>query len=170
MKPTRPTRRALTAIGIATVAALATALPAEAQAPPAPLTFTELDKGSTFRYIDHPPRARLRNGLPDRTSAGDQLVFMNPLADAAGTSIGRLHAACTVTSTGRINRLEAECVGRVGLSSGSNIFVAAPISFSAEGPVVGAVIGGTGAYAGARGTFTSTSAGRDQRTTITFLP
>jgi hypothetical protein len=169
MKPTRPTRRALTAIGLATVAALATAVPAEAQAPPAPLSFTELDKGSTFSYIDNPPRSRIRRGAPVRTSPGDVFLFSNPLRNAAGASIGRLRVTCTVTTAGPISRLHAECLGRYGLTNG-NVYAAANISFASDAPVAGAVLGGTGAYAGARGTFTSTQTGDDTNTTITFLP
>jgi hypothetical protein len=163
------TRNRLAVLALAAVAG-AVALPAQAgaQALP-PLSFKELDRGSTFRYIDNAPRTRIRDGAPARTSAGDMLVFTNPLQDAAGASIGRLRATCTVTSAGPISRLQADCVGAYAFTTGT-VWGAASVSFASRAPVVGAVLGGTRAYAGARGTFTSTDAGRDADTTITFLP
>jgi hypothetical protein len=159
----------LAALGLAAAAA-AVALPAqaEAQALP-PLTFKELDKGSTFRYVDNAPRSRIRNGAPARTSDGDMLVFSNPLQDAAGASIGRLRVTCFVTSSGPFSKLQADCLGSYAFTTGT-VWGAASISFASQAPVVGAVLGGTRAYAGANGTFTSTESGRDSDTTITFLP
>ena len=59
----------------------------------ATLTFKELTKGSTFAFVDNAPASKT-TGEP-AASAGDVIVFTNPLADGA-KRIGRLYMHCTV--------------------------------------------------------------------------
>jgi hypothetical protein len=162
------TVRSLAALGLAAATTAVAASPAAAQAPTT-LSVKELDRGSTFSYVDNAPRSARRNGMPARTSPGDLLLFTNPLRDSAGNPSGRLRVTCFVTSSGRFRNLEADCIGVYALPNGS-LWGAASISFASEAPVTGAVLGGTGTYANARGTFTSTEAGDDTDTTITLVP
>jgi hypothetical protein len=81
-------------------------------------------------------------------------VFTNPIFDEANTTkIGRLHVGCVVTSPGRQSAAGMVCTGSVKLTDGqitlTTQFTGNPKS------VTGAITGGDGAYAGARGSFTS---------------
>jgi hypothetical protein len=160
------TSRLALCIAIPTVAAAAVlGSGAVAQGPAdGPLTLTELDRGSTFTHIrnteDTPEQANLR---------GDLIVFTNPLADASGKVVGRLHVSCTTTVGARDFRNSVLTCHGVMVLRGGTLTVQALVRLSAP-TTTGAVTGGTGAYANARGTLVSKSVGRNNRTTITFAP
>jgi hypothetical protein len=81
-------------------------------------------------------------------------VFTNPLADASGKVVGRLHASCA-TTVGARNFLKSviTCDGAAALRDGTLHWQA---SFKVGASAVkGAITGGTGAYANARGGFVS---------------
>jgi hypothetical protein len=162
------TVRSLAAVGLTAAAAAISASPAAAQAPTT-LSFKELERGSTFTFVDSAPRSQRRNGMPTRTSPGDLFLFSNPLRDAAGNPFGRLSVTCFVTTSGRTSRTKADCLGVYAFPTGS-VFAAAQISFASQAPTTGTVFGGTGAYANARGTFTSTETRTDTDTTMTLVP
>jgi len=145
------------------IALLSARSPASAQAPARTLTFTELEKGSTFFHIRNTKTKIRRANL-----FGDQDVFTNPLADASGKLVGKLHVACT-TSVGSADfrRSKLVCYG-VYAMSGGRLFAQAMISPGDE-TSQGAIIGGTGTYANARGIFTSGSARGGQTTTIALV-
>jgi hypothetical protein len=132
---------------------------------PTTLTFKELNKGSTFVFVDNAP---LSKGAGDPSaSAGDVIVFTNPLADAAGKRIGRLYSHCTaVVAARRAAKAAFACEGVVVIGGGTLTFQA----FLAHGgaTVHGTVTGGTGAYANARGTLVSrpTKTGADDTITL----
>jgi allene oxide cyclase-like protein len=131
---------------------------------PATLTFKELDKGSTFIHIRNTKTRSTR-----ANSMGDLLAFTNPVADRSGRRIGKLAITCT-TTTGARNflRSTATCAGVVTLRDGT-ITVQANIRPN-KTTTTGAVTGGTGVYANARGVVVSkqTSGSPDTITTITF--
>ncbi len=165
-----PARRALVAIAVVALALVALALgrhaSASAQDPGARvLKLTGLEKGSTFKHVrNSPSRSRRANLL------GDLIVFTNPLADASGKTIGRLHAQC-VTTTGSSNFLKSKltCAGVATLPGGTLTLQA--LTSPGNPTTSGAITGGTGAYANARGVFVSTerrSSGSDD--TITLVP
>jgi hypothetical protein len=167
------TRMATTAVGLASLAVLSVVFftiagppedDAEAQAPAAAttLTFKELEKGSTFKHVRNTKTANRRSLL-----TGDLIVFTNPIADAAGRRIGRLYATCTATA-GNKSFLEATmtCTAVFTLRGGS-LMVQTNTSPGA-GTTTGAVVGGTGAYAGARGVLVSKEARGGSDDTITF--
>ena len=130
------------------------------------ITVTELAEGSTFRVIDEPPRTRSQRN--PRFTSGDRLVFTNPLADAGGNRVGRLHAVCTITRGGRFTTAVVVCDGGHVLRKGAlHVMVVSRLSGDTTD---GSVVGGTGAYANARGTFTSHNGEDDNRTTITLVP
>ena len=123
---------------------------ASAQSPGArTISVTELEKGSTFKHVRN-SRAK----SPRANSLGDVLVFTNPLADASGRVAGRLHAACA-TTVGARNFLRSviTCEGAAVLRDGTLTWQATFKVGAAT--VTGAITGGTGAYANARGTFVS---------------
>lgn len=161
-------RRLLLAVaGLGVVGAVALGAGASAQAPAGTtITVTELSEGSTFRIIDEPPRSRSQRN--PRFSVGDRLIFTNPLDDAAGNRVGRLHAVCTVTRGGTFARAVVVCEGGYVLRNGAlHVMVSTRLSGDTTN---GSVVGGTGAYANARGTFTSDNSEDDNRTTITLVP
>ena len=117
------------------------------------IVLQELDRGSVFKFIDHPPRSRGR-GERATISTGDQFAFRTPVQNQAGQRAGALHALCTATRGGRnFGRATFMCDGSYRLTDGQ---IALQVVFSGEGPTVVAVTGGTGAYEGARGSCTST--------------
>jgi hypothetical protein len=143
----------------------ATAIPAGAQTPTT-LVFKELEKGSTFRIIDVPPRRKSERSPP---SVGDTLLFTNPLKKSATTTAGKLYARCTVVFGGKkFSSLTVLCDGAYRFRNGT-IYVST-VTALAGSTTLGAVTGGTGDYAGANGTFESKNVKGGSNTTITLLP
>lgn len=134
------------------------------------LTFKEPEKGSTFTYVDVAPQAPKKHGFPTAISPGDQIVITNPLTEG-GKTIGKLRARCTATAAVKTSNPEAFvgahfiCEGVFSLG-GSAIFGNARI---VKGGTEGVVTGGTGKYAGARGTILSKEGKGGTATTITLL-
>ena len=159
---------ALAAAGV-TAAAVATPVLAQSNGGGQALTFRELDKGSRFEYVDNPPRNN-----PHRRpvfSIGDQIVLGNPLADDTG-KIGELRATCTLTkrapaSDAGVNQGHPFCTGAFVLKAGT-LFVETVNSGAKS--TNGAVVGGTGAYVGARWTFTSTNTKTGSNDVVSLLP
>lgn len=127
------------------------------------VTFTELDKGSTFTHIRN-----TKTGHRRANSQGDLLALTNPLADASGTPIGKLHASCT-TTVGALNFVKStvSCTAVFVLRDGT-VTAQAVLTLNAD-TITGAVTGGTGAYAGARGVFVSRTAKGGSADTVTLL-
>ncbi|HEY5198513.1 MAG TPA: hypothetical protein VIJ51_15940 [Solirubrobacteraceae bacterium] len=97
------------------------------------------------------------------TSLGAQLVFTGMIYEPAGTAaIGRDQTACTRTAPG--NGQVFECVMTFIMPSGQ---IYAEAASSHSGPGTGVVTGGTGNYAGMRGTFLFTATG-NPRVDLTF--
>src|SRR5215207_2789917 len=146
-----------TAVLVAAIALLAAAAglrsSASAQAPPGrTLTLTELERGSTFTHVRSTKGASPRSNLQ-----GDLIVFTNPLADASGKRVGKISVSCT-TTTGARNFVKSTitCAGVLALRYGTLTLQA---NTSPGSPTTaGAVTGGTGAYANARGVFVSSQA------------
>ena len=113
------------------------------------LELTELQKGATFKHIRNTKPATRR-----ANSAGDVIVFTSRLADPSGKDVGKLSAAC-ITTTGARNFVKSviTCDGAVALSDGTLTWQAEVRPDAAT--TTGAITGGTGAYANARGVFVS---------------
>jgi hypothetical protein len=138
-------------VASAAAAALLAAAPAAAQAPPS-LVFREVQKGSTFAFVDNPPRNP--TGRRPRLSPGDAFVVTVSLTKGR-VHRGTLRATCTIVATSKDpNRAPSLCYGVFTFKEGQVVAVISVANLDAK-RTVGAVIGGTGAYAGARGTFTS---------------
>jgi hypothetical protein len=139
-----------------------------AQAPgPRTLTFTEADRGSSFRFVDTPPRSRGQSERTLRLSMGDVLVLRNPLVSGTGQRAGTLHATCVATRGGRLGRAFFVCHGAVTLRDGQ---IAIEVPTRIGDISTGSITGGTGAYNGTRGTFTSREQGPRTIDTFELLP
>ncbi len=129
------------------------------------LTLRETDRGGTFAHIRNTKGASQRSNL-----AGDVIVFANPIVDAAGKRIGKTSVGC-VTTTGSRNFMKSAltCHGVTELADGSLMMQAI---IGPNAPVTnGAVTGGTGAYANARGVFTNTEVrSGSSETVVTLVP
>ena len=126
------------------------------------LTFTELEKGSTFTHIRNTKTASQRSN-----SQGDVITFTNPLADASGRVVGKLHAGClTTTGAADFTKSVLTCTGALVLRGGTLTFVA---NVSPGVPTTtGAITGGTGAYANASGVVVSKETADGSIDTITL--
>ena len=126
------------------------------------LSLTELEKGSTFKHVRNTKTKSSR-----ANSLGDVIVFTNPLADASGQVVGKLHANCA-TTVGARNFLKSAitCHGAAVLRDGTLTWQAA-FKVGAS-TVTGAITGGTGAYANARGAFVSKTDRTGKHDTITL--
>ena len=153
--------RAVVAVTTAGTLALISA-PAVAQAP-ASLVFREVQKGSTFGFVDNPPRSK--NPRRPRPSAGDDLVFTIPLAKG-GRARGTLRATCTITSIVK-RRTSALCYGVLALKEGELVVVVSSSNLD-DPTTTGSIVGGTRAYAGAHGTFVSATTKDGTIDTVTF--
>jgi hypothetical protein len=158
------------AIILPTTAAAATGLvlmaaSGSAQTPGATtLQLFERERGSSFGFVDNRPRAR-----NERASVGDMFAFNSPIFDQARTTrLGVISVQCTVTRPGREAQSESMCSGALRLRDGL-ITIATTIKGSPR-TVTAAVTGGTGAYNGARGTFTSTTVRGGSEDTIALIP
>lgn len=156
-------------IAAAVLTALATggvlAVSGGAQAPTG-RTIQLVEKPYTEKFIDVKPRARREFDA----SAGDAFVFSARLLDSANNRAGTLYARCDFIKGGR--RFGGVCTGVFALGDGDLLLSA---RLSEADTVTGAIVGGTGAYANARGTFTSVdrpgeAGGDPSDDTITLLP
>lgn len=138
---------ALAVLAIATFAASGSADHPGSQT----LTFTESPRGDFFRFIDERPRSRRPRGNPS-VSAGDGLVLGFVLLGQNGQRAGRLEVSCTaLRGARRFDRARWGCEGFTRLGGGTLVLA---LNFRLRDPVLrGAVVGGTGAYEGANGSF-----------------
>ena len=143
--------RILAAIALAALAAVALVGPGASAQDPAgrTITFTELEKGSTFKHVrSTKPKSAQSNLL------GDSIVFTNRIVDPSGKVIGKNHAVCATTVGARsFPKSVITCQGSVVLGDGTMTWQGA---FKVGGSTsTSAITGGTGAYANARGVVVS---------------
>ena len=129
------------------------------------LTFKEPEKGSTFAFIDNAPKTKVKHGFPEKISAGDELVFTNPL-EAEGKKIGHLRAFCVATENGKFDSAGFTCHGTFAFTGKGSLIAATTL---VGNKTEGAIVGGTGTYAGARGTFRSKEGKGSSTVTVTLL-
>jgi hypothetical protein len=160
---------ALCGAGLATIAAVAVALPAGAQTPTAQtLTVIERESAGTLNFVDNPPKSR-RHGARTRFSVGDAMVITNPVVDQQRRRIGTSRGVCFITKPGTFARAEADCLGEFALTNGT-LYGTIKLVFHEENST-GTIYAGTGAYAGLHGTWASTSTSETTSTnTFTLTP
>jgi Dirigent-like protein len=152
-----------TAACAAIVGAVAVAGSSRAQQtgpPTGTLELVSLNGETRFAFVDNPPRRRER--------AGDLFVINARLRDTSNRPAGRVHASFA----------ETQPPPRV-VAQGSGTFILRNGQVMVSGPIVDrgrndrtdtlAVVGGTGAYTGARGTLVTTDMRRSTRYVFTFV-
>jgi hypothetical protein len=128
------------------------------------LTLTEPAEsgGKHFGLIGRPTKRILEPGTG--------FAFSAPLQESGGKTVGEINAFCIATQPSPGESLNGTCSGTANVSGGG--FALNVGGKSIGGDVSGAIVGGTGKYAGAVGTFTSKeeSAGKGEEgpSTLTF--
>ncbi len=154
------------------VAALATAgvsaVSGGAQAP-GEQTINLVTKNFDQKMIDAPPVER----NPTSIGHGDRFVLEADVTDAAGTRRGNFDVDCTATKGGG-TKGRIVCEGAYSLKEGA-LYVMTVFKNKGDGDVSGAIVGGTRAYVGARGTWRTVDrpgdkGGDPSDDTITLLP
>ena len=118
------------------------------------ITMHLVEKQIGFNFIDNPPR----QGFNAPPLMGDQFVFTSELQTRTGAHVGFLDATCMITRGGVHGT--GTCYGTFRLKGGQLAGIAG-IDFSGNGPDHIAVVGGTGAYDGVKGSITSVSRGEN---------
>ncbi len=134
------------------------------------LSFTEKQNDNSFSFADNPPKSSPSNGDEPKLSNGDQITFTAEMIDRSGKDVGDLDATCTVTATttGSFDDSRAQCIGTATIPGGTLTLTVGGKAFGA-GTTHGAIVGGTGNYAGATGSFTSSDeSGTDKPSRDTF--
>jgi hypothetical protein len=134
------------------------------------IVLTELPKTASFGFVDNPPKTKLTaEGEPRRFSPGDSETFSIPVADQQGKRVGRFDGQCVVVRLGGPRNHEEYCAGAYRLQDG--VISIATALIGDTGNYSAAVSGGTGAYAGTRGTLESVTSNSGQTTdTLRLLP
>jgi len=102
-------------------------------------------------------------------SPGDMFVLSNPLVDNSGKHIGHLRAECTIIQGGKTAAKSAGiCFGVFAMTNGTLDAMVTLANLDST-TTAGAIVGGTGSYAGARGDFVSHSTKTGANDTVTLL-
>jgi hypothetical protein len=159
-----------TVLATAVAGALATAgvlaVSGGAAQAPSPTTINLVSKNCRYKIVDNAPKITRRGG----PGPGDGFGIACRVENAAGALQGTLDATGTITRGGKSFTGPAEGIYKLG---DGEIYLMARLNSSND--TSGVVVGGTGAYTGARGTFTSvdrpgTAGGDPSDDTITLLP
>jgi hypothetical protein len=120
------------------------------------LSFAERQNDDSFSFADNPPKSSPASRDEPKLSNGDQITFTADMIDGRGNDVGDLDATCTVTATttGSFDDSRAQCVGTATIPGGTLTLTVGGKAFGA-GTTRGAIVGGTGDFAGATGSFTS---------------
>ena len=168
-------RWGLTSLGAALAAATAIAIvPAggsSAQTGGRTITLFGDEHGGTSAFIDNRPHSPVADpeSPKARASMGDQGYFTQTVRDTkGGKRVGKVFGTETVMSGTRFPHI-TDIVHAVFALTDGQIIVEHALDESRKA-VPAAVIGGTGAYVGARGTFTSKPGRSGNEYTITLLP
>lgn len=140
-------RKALVIGSAALVAVVATGVVAsQAQASPRKAAHSASHSGAvTFTVVEHAKTDTVADTGPKGDSLGDVLAFANPIFNAGNTTrIGHDNGSCIRTAVGKA----WECNWTTTLAGGS-LVVEGPYYDAADSNL--AIIGGTGAWATARG-------------------
>ena len=119
--------------------------------------------GASAHFLDNPPKITPGHG-GEAVSPGDELLGTNPIA-IEGKVVGKIRMVCTATSSGTVENAGFICSG-VAKIPGGRLFLEGE---AVQGPNEGAITGGTGTYAGARGTFLSRHGKGGSTTVVTLL-
>ena len=87
---------------------------------------------------------------------GSGFAFSTPLQDSSKKTVGELNAVCIGTQPSKPQALKGTCTGTATVPGGQ---LALNVGGTIGNGVSGSIVGGTGSYAGATGTFDSKSTG-----------
>jgi hypothetical protein len=149
----------VTAACAAIISAAALVASSGAQQPGPPtgtLELVGLDREARFKFVDAPPRRR--------EGAGDQFLITQRLRDTSNRRVGRVHASFAITPGSRSG---AHGSGTFIVHNG-RIVVTGIIDDPGRTDTL-AIVGGSGAYTGARGTLVTTERRRSTRFLFTFI-
>jgi hypothetical protein len=125
-------------------------------------TFHLVEVDQSFHYVDNPPLG----GTNKPPSQGDAFVFVSKLVTKSGKPAGTLYASCTAVTGGRDSA--SQCLGNFSLAGGE-LIASAVVRGDNNGPTTIAILGGTKAYAGMRGSVVSVPLDKDNnRSADTF--
>jgi hypothetical protein len=103
---------------------------------------------ASLRFYERPGATTVVDNAPKgKAGRGDIILYANPVFDRQGTQVGTDHGVCTVISVS-----QSQCDATLVLPKGQIV------THGVEGTRTKfeiAVIGGTGSYAGVRGTMTA---------------
>jgi hypothetical protein len=117
------------------------------------------ETGKSFGVIGKPSGRSLK--------PGSGFAFSSVLQDSAKKTVGELSAFCLATQPSPGEAINGTCSGTATVPGGS--FALNVGGKSIGNDVSGAIVGGTGKYAGATGTFSSkSSGGENSPSTLTF--
>ena len=114
------------------------------------LNFTESDKDAHF--------APIGNATDRSNPPGSGFALSIPLQDSSKKAVGEINAICISTKASPAHgNLEGTCSGTADVPDGQLVI---NVGGEVGNDVTGAIVGGTGKYEGATGTFTSKSSGQ----------
>ena len=133
------------------------------------LTLFQNTAAESNAFVDNAPKSPAKS--PDnsrfRLSPGDALIARTPVLDQrGGRRVGTLYANVAVVRGSKFEN--ATLQGQLILELGHDSIVLAGLAGAASRPF--AVVGGTGAYEGARGSATETELTNGAKLTIRLLP
>ena len=154
--------RIIAAVALAALAAVALVGPGASAQGGRTLTFTEPEKGATFKHIRN-----TKTKSPQANLLGDTIVFTNRVVDSSGQVIGKNHAACATTVGARdFAKSAITCNGTLVLRDGTLSWEGTfKVGASSS---TGTITGGTGAYANEHGVFVSSQVREGTQDTITL--
>jgi len=134
------------------------------------LKFTERQTDN-FGFADAAPKTKVGEEGPQTLSNADVITFSSDMLDPSGKDIGDLDVSCAITRPGGFDKSHQQCGGTATLPGGSLTLARGGRVFGAT-VSRGAILGGSGTYAGATGDFTEgdESAGRTPYTFHIWLP
>lgn len=110
------------------------------------------ETGKSFGLIGHPTQKGV--------GPGSGFAFSSSLQDASKETVGEINAFCIATAPSPGESLHATCSGTAEVPGGS--FALNVGGKSVGNNITGAIVGGTGKYNGALGTFTSKATGKGE--------
>jgi hypothetical protein len=136
------------------------------------VTVFEAEQGGTGAFVDNPPHSPVSDPESPRArfSIGDQGYWTGIILDRpGGRRIGRVYGAESVMRGKRFPKVVNVIHAIFRLTSGQ-VVVDAVVDERHPERVRGAITGGTGAYEGARGTFTTRPGAHGNQDTFHLLP
>jgi hypothetical protein len=150
------------ALAVAVVGVAVVSSNAQQPGPPTgTLDLVQRGRESTFKFVDNPPRS----GDPARPSPGDLAIIAGTLRDTSNRRAGTLHVVF-MRLKGRRKNIVDQVTATFDLKGGQ--IVMGGVSDGGRVDVV-AITGGTGSYAGARGSMRVTQMRRKAHFRITFI-